>query len=192
MTKKAAENHFKAHKEGGRGSLEGESYRQPVDWLEVNIAVFAPSGGYYYHWAICIFDMPAQEWHVYEACRTRQNGLLRKGCSLSDPRNMVGYVDPLICLARLDRTHYNKVFAAFEHVRIPRNNPRWNCQDYVWDVASRLVNCDLIGEREVSAAETRLRPYAGRMVEELGARRRALRKDIVLSAEFVEDSDDYE
>jgi hypothetical protein len=173
----------------GKGSSGKESKYKAEQRLHLYIAVYQPSEGHYYHWAITIFDEATGRWHTYEATRSYANGPFTLHYLAVDPRSSNRCRQPLTYLATRYSSALDTIIGVIRGVSV-QTDPNWNCQNYVLDIINTLKTENFVTDAEYQAAWALAYPFYGYIEQEFGAPQPAANDQRVLSEEYVHDSDE--
>ena len=182
----------KSSTKSGQKSSKGSKHPpEPQEQrLHLYIAVYTPSSGHYYHWAVTIFDEATGEWHTYEVTRSYEDGPFTTRYLAVDPRNSTR-CQPLVYLAGRSSDSLEDVVLAITGV--PAQARRgWDCQSYVVDVMHALESENLVTEEERLAAWGQVAEFYGYIEEDFGGQQPAVDDERILSEEYVYDSSDDE
>ncbi|KAG4430263.1 hypothetical protein IFR05_014259 [Cadophora sp. M221] len=175
--------------QSSKGSSKGSKHHpKPQQQLHLYIAVYTPSSGHYYHWAITIFDEATGEWHTYEVIRSYESGPFATHYLEADPRSSTR-CQPLVYLAGRPSTSLDTIIGIITGVLV-QADPRWDCQSYVVDIMNALERENLVTEEEHQAAWGQVTGFYGYMEQDFGAQQPAADDERILSDEYAYDSSD--
>src|SRR3569833_594393 len=162
--------------------------------LDHYVAVFVPDveNNHWYHWSFSVCSgLGDHAWNQYEAVRSGRRSAFKIEYRNKDPRALKTCLWPLFHLASIDACRSQELFDAIDNVRPQKRNRGWNCQSYIHDLLSALVERSLVSPAFVSMLNRDLRQYEGKQTMDLRRVHHSIfhrrRKRAVLSQEFVDE-----